>query len=338
MVGTAGTMLSRDAACVSDVREGELVPMDLYLMVDKTGSMLCPTGPDGVGCPPQYGGSGPTRWDSVSAAIKSFVASSGTNGISVGIGFFPSTGAGTYSCLASDYIAPAVEIAPLPPAAPAIARAIDQQTVAGITPTTASLEGALTHAKGWASSHAGRRVAVVYATDGEPGGCGLDNNVGRAAQIAKAGLDAAPSVVTYVLGVGPSLDSLNQIAVAGGTGKAYFVDTGQNVTQQFVDALNGIRNRSITCDYAIPTSTRGPLDYSLVNVEAQLGTRGPATLVTHVEGASGCDAMTGGWYYDQPSSPSVISLCPATCQPLSSTQGSRLEVIIGCRTVAAPVK
>src|SRR4051812_18567533 len=46
-----GSSVSRDAACVRDARQGEQVPLDLYFMVDKTGSMNCRTGPEGANCP-----------------------------------------------------------------------------------------------------------------------------------------------------------------------------------------------------------------------------------------------------------------------------------------------
>jgi hypothetical protein len=41
----------------------------------------------------------------------------------------------------------------------------------------------------------------------------------------------------------------------------------------------------------------------------------------------------GGWYYDNPSAPSRISLCKATCDPILAAPGSRLEVLIGCQTI-----
>ena len=41
--GVKGQTIDPNSACVADKREGEQVPIDLYFMVDKTGSMLCPS-------------------------------------------------------------------------------------------------------------------------------------------------------------------------------------------------------------------------------------------------------------------------------------------------------
>jgi len=45
-----------------------------------------------------------------------------------------------------------------------------------------------------------------------------------------------------------------------------------------------------------------------------------------------CDG-NGGWYYDDPSSPTMIKLCEATCRALST--GS-MQVEFGCDTVEQP--
>jgi hypothetical protein len=180
-------------------------------------------------------------------------------------------------------------------------------------------------------------VALVYATDGIPQGC-RNNTVAGAADAAKAALAGTPSIATYVLGVGPQLNSLNDIAVAGGTGMAYLVDTGGDVTTQLATALASIKSRALTCDYTIPMSSAGPIDPGQVNVIAKVGDMGTATLIGQVPNKAGCDASGGGWYYDNPANPSLITLCTTTCMPLLSTPNSHLQVLIGCKTEGQPIK
>jgi hypothetical protein len=41
----------------------------------------------------------------------------------------------------------------------------------------------------------------------------------------------------------------------------------------------------------------------------------------------------GGWYYDNPTAPTLIKLCDSTCQSLS---GGSIQVEFGCDTIVQP--
>ncbi len=109
------------------------------------------------------------------------------------------------------------------------------------------------------------------------------------------------------------------------------VDTGGNVAQQLAAALGNIASSTLTCDFRIPASSSGTLDFGRVNVQVQIGTTGGPMLVSQVPSKDGCGSGPG-WYYDNPAKPTLITLCPATCDPLLKTPGSRLDVLIGCKT------
>ncbi|MGC4091022.1 MAG: VWA domain-containing protein [Polyangiaceae bacterium] len=209
------------SACVGTSVEGERMPVDLYFMVDTTGSMNCPV-PDSASDPCTTDPGAPyadtTRWVVESAALNSFIQSSKNAGMGMGIGFFPNS---KNMCDADTYRTPSVEIALLPGAAPNLTAAVKAKKPSGYTPTLASLTGALRHATDYAKAHAGHRVAVVYSTDGYPVNCGSDNTIANAAKVAKDAHAATPSISTYVLAVGNNLSALNEIAAAGGTDQAY---------------------------------------------------------------------------------------------------------------------
>ena len=270
-------------------------------MVDTTGSMMCPTGPDGARCsmPPSPPVTGATRWSEVKKALDAFVQSSANAGIGVGVGFFPRAATddgdqpGAVACKASDYVSPAREIALLPGAADDIVASIDSQEPSGSTPTLASLQGAIQYATTRAAADPDRRIAIVYATDGIPQGCDASNTIANSAIAARQAATFSPGVVTYVLGVGPKLNSLDEIAAAGGTGQAYLVDSA-NVADDLANALANIRTRSLACDYHIPQAKSGTLDYGLVNVEVQVGTSGSPGLVNQVADRSKCGAKGAG--------------------------------------------
>jgi len=67
-------------ACAGDTVKGELVPLDMYIMLDKSGSMLEKT---------SQGAQKPTKWEAVTKALDSFFTDPGSNGLGVGLQFFP---------------------------------------------------------------------------------------------------------------------------------------------------------------------------------------------------------------------------------------------------------
>ncbi len=343
--GAGGGAGGLPAGCASEKYTGELVPADMFVMLDRSGSM---------------NDSG--KWGAVTKAINDFVQLPNLSKLGMGIAFFPTKPAvppptapctsdidcGAYgpcipgfnqcngalapndSCVAPDYAKPAVPIADLPGVGSAIATAISGQSPGGdSTPAAPALEGAIDYAQSWAAQHTDRVVIVVFATDGEPTNCN-PNRVDTVAARAKEGLDGTPSVKTFVIGVGQELTTLNLIAKEGGTDKAVLVSTG-NAAQEFLAALNKIRG-AIGCQYLIPKPATGDPDYGKVNV-AFTPNGGAQEVYPKVNDASGCVGQKA-WYYDNPSSPTQIVLCPAACDQVENTQGGGVtEVVLGCKTV-----
>ena len=199
--GVKGQTIDPNSACVADKREGEQVPIDLYFMVDKTGSMLCPIGRAGDTCasPPARPVKGATRWSEMSKALTTFIGATDNAGVGAGMGFFPRPGKDTdtgITCQVADYEKPDVDIGILPDVAAAITMSIGDQKPAGSTPTLSSITGALNYAKQRQAATPSRRVALVYATDGIPQGCTTDG-VNLAAMAAKDALVTARSPLTF---------------------------------------------------------------------------------------------------------------------------------------------
>jgi hypothetical protein len=236
------------------------------------------------------------------------------------------------SCAVADYQRPTVPIGILPQAAGGIAAALDAQTPFGGTPTLPALQGALEHAKFWATSNPGHKVVVVLATDGKPTEC--SSTVQNVAQVAAAAANGSPRINTFVIGVGPQLQDLNQIAAAGGTGQAFIVNGG-GAHQQFTDALNKIRGASLDCEFLLPQPQNGgQLDYSKVNVQFTPPSGG-AQIVKQVRNQAECAAAGGGWYYDNPQNPTRIIACPQSCTGFNAQFGGQVDVLLGCKTITA---
>jgi hypothetical protein len=328
--GNGGTGLG--GGCATDTHDGELVPLDMFLMLDNSGSM-----------------SDSGKWTAVSGAIKQFVGLPGTDGLAMGFGHFPivppappsctvNTDCGASGlcffgiCVANDecepteYGKPVVPIAPLPGVGPQISAAIDQLGPNGGTPTRAALQGAMMYTIDWAKQNPDHISIVVLATDGQPEGC-EPNSVADVSNVAAQGVASSPSVLTFVVGVGSELTALNAVAQAGGTQQAIIVNAG-NAAQEFLDALNAIRG-AVGCNYKIPIPASGKPDTTKVNV-AFTPDGGAQVIFPKVGGAGDCQGKTG-WYYDNEADPTQIILCPAACDLVSNLKG-KVDVVLGCQT------
>ena len=116
----------------------------------------------------------------------------------------------------------------------------------GSTPQAPALDGALSYAKAWASAHPTHKVAVMMITDGLPNECTPNVDAPTdTAQVAASYANSAPSVKTFVVGIGPDASQAqwNQIASAGGTGTSQVALT----TATILPALNAVRVALKTC-------------------------------------------------------------------------------------------
>lgn len=247
-------------------------------------------------------------------------------------------------CFLDDYDDARVDVAPLPGVAAALTSAIDaipDPLETALTPTSVALEGGLAYAKKVAAANPTHSVVVVMATDGLPTRC-LPYDSASIGKIASAQAKASPAIKTFVVGVFSDAEkavaqaNLDQIASAGATGTAMLVSTGGNVTADFQKALDEIRDAALPCEYRVPVPTGGAPDYGRVNVRfSPVGV--PSSMLAQRKDASACDAA-GGWYYDVAPSgaaaPSKVLLCPSTCEQVKrSTEGSKVEVLLGCTTI-----
>jgi hypothetical protein len=328
--------------CNSQVYDGELVPLDMFLMLDKSGSMQ-----------------DSSKWSAVTGAITQFMQPITTSDkLGMGLGLFPTPAsgpipsacttnqecgfygpcvpvfnqcngalAGNDSCVATDYQTPVVPIAELPGVSSQISGAISSASPDGAsTPAGPALEGAIDYATIWAQGHPDRMTVVVLATDGDPTNC-TPNTVADVAAHAAEGLNQSPSIKTFVIGVGSELTSLNQIAQSGGTDQATLVSTA-NAGAEFKAALDKIRG-AVVCQYLVPQD--GKSDPTKVNILFTPDGQTDGEIIPGVSGLSACQGNKG-WYYDNPSNPTQILLCPAACDMVKNVKG-KVEVVFGCQTV-----
>jgi hypothetical protein len=316
---SAGEGGRNDGACIGVSNEAESVPIDLFIMMDRSMSMdeLVPGGQM-------------TRWQALHKAVETFVDSGSDGDIRAGIGFFGVTGGNDPSldCDQRRYATPKVEIGPLDEVGPDLVAAMDDVAPGGLTPAGPALAGALEHASAWAKDNPGRVTAVVLVSDGYPTQCDplTPSGLGTIAQQAH---ENAPFVRTYVIGLDAKYN-LDAVALAGGTHSAFIVENG-DFASSFASVLENVANTKLACEYALPPSPDASkkLDFAKVQVTYAPASNDVEEEIPSVPNLSGCgQSANGGWYYDNVSNPTSILVCPCTCARFDA---GRVDVRVGCK-------
>lgn len=315
-------------SCAAKSVVGERLPLDVFVLLDQSGSMT----------------EGEDRWGPVTAAILGFVDDPTSQGVGVALQYFP-LGAQKREdpliCQTSNYETPAVPFAQLPQAAAAVRQSImahafgpaESDTPAHWgTPTRPAVEGVLTYLRAWQAAHADHRTVLLLATDGLPSKLCAKNTISDIAALLRQAATGPMPISTYVIGIG-KIDNLQELAQAGATGKPAFVVSntgGEAIRAEFLAALQTIRKAAVPCAVRIPDAM-GAVDLGKVNVELT-DAGGTKKVVPRVDGAAACKAGVPAWHFDVADKPSALVMCPSACEQVSSP-GARVDVVIGCKTV-----
>jgi hypothetical protein len=269
----------------------------------------------------------------VKSALETFVGDSKFDGLGVGVQYFPLVA----QCNVAAYTAPAVPFGLHPANSARIANSLEEQRMSGGTPTVPALEGAVAYTKSYlqlGAADAGRKAAVVLATDGVPdqscagvSDAGRPNNLANVVQVALGAANSSPQVKTFVIGVGSELGALNDIAVAGGTGKAVLVDVAANADVQFLTALTQIRRDALGCDFPVPYLTSVDLRKAQV---VFVPDDGSAHVFMPRRGDQAACLTGQGWYFDDPLVPAKVVLCPTSCDLVTQGRTGHLKVEFAC--------
>jgi hypothetical protein len=76
----------------------------------------------------------------------------------------------------------------------------------------------------------------------------------------------------------------------------------------------------------MPTSSKGLIDPDQVNLVYQSGST--STTIPRVSNAAACSG--DGWYYDNPTTPTKITMCPSTCSTMKADPNAKMKVELGC--------
>jgi hypothetical protein len=366
-IGTGGTIvitvdasdakdeLTEDAACGSGMAEATLLPVNIMMMFDRSGSMTNDQDE-------------PTRWTTATTALRTFFEAPAAEGLGVALRFFPddlpAEGCTAVECDCDPVACTEVlvemgtltaDAAPTDVQEGALIQAIEGSHPdrdgdrgggscdgdRGNTPIHPALDGALRWATTYQSGNADQKTVVVFVTDGDPAG-GCTDDYDEIDALAADAL-AAAGINTYVIGLtdengeGLNQDELNGLAVSGGTTEAFFVSDGPMASEQLLNTFNAIRGMELSCDFAMPEATDegDTIDPELVNVTFTPPAPAEPVTFTKVADAAGCDTALS-WYYDDETAPTRIYLCPAACEAVTTVEEASVGILVGCKPIIEP--
>jgi hypothetical protein len=315
-------------------------PLDVYLVLDRTGSM-------GTDC--AYAPASSTTAPVASKACYATYALADyltgvTPTVETTLAFNLMSTDANQSCDGAGYVPALIAATRLPVAANgALVRRISDEDFSGGhgTRIESALNGIAAYTR--TSRAVGREMIGVLVTDGDATQC--EQRTSNLAQIAAAQL-ANTGIRTFIIGMdGATEANLEEIAVAGGADPhddfcgsirppCHYWNVGDGSGSVLASALRAISEQAVPlpCEIDIVglAAPQGEtLDYARINVTLTEADR--VTTIPRVSDAASCPTGELAWFYDDPAPPTRIRLCPAACEAVTAAgDGAKLNVVAGC--------
>ena len=268
-------------------------------------------------------------WEFASAGLQQFVTDPRSQDLGVGLRLFG------LECEASAYDEkPTVEVDVVSNTASDIISKTSQRISLNASPMLPALQGGITHQSKRATRYTQTKQIVVLLTDGISQDLTCiysEQDVENAAGQGFAAAAGEPVIETYVIGFGlPSTPSqvasdildrflpLKAIATAGG-GTSQTLDSGDDPSLMN-EALQLVRRQAKPCEYLVP---------KMVEPTKLILAWSPGGEVPKVDNANSCGNREG-WYFDAPSAPGRMRLCPKSCDSVQGTKPPTAQLFVGC--------
>ncbi len=332
-------------ACAQTSAVATLKPLDMFVMLDRSGSMNEPQNEPAQKGDCNIGQAVNSKWCHAINALSSYFKSTAATGHGAALQFFalgaPAACDGTtyntsytpggttgYTTLPSNVFDATLNlVSPM-----------------GQTPTEGALRGIVGFSGRPLNQRAGRIPIGVLITDGDPTLCDL--NVTNLTNILQNHYNAT-KIPTFVIGMtGATFATLETIAGGGnaplhgdtvgtvtdacgnGAGPCRHWNIADGTGNTLAEAMKQIQGLAIACQYSMPVPAVGVVNPNDVTVEYLQNGVPPAKKLTRVTNAAAC--VADGWYYDNNASPTAIQLCGTQCTAVQADQGAKINVMLGC--------
>jgi hypothetical protein len=222
------------------------------------------------------------------------------------------------------------------------------------TPIETALRGAGTFCSRFEQGSMGEECVAVLLTDGAPSGCAQET--ATLVQLAQTIYAGGMGTRLFTVGLqGADFGLLDALAQAGGgvdcdPNSARFSCDVSGGPDQLRDAMQRIRSVvtkvttrvetttrvedvPVECEWTVPAPPAGGMfDKKRVNVRASAPSLKAPIDFGQVENAAAC--VEKGWHYDKPDAPTRLIACPQTCSMLKATPLAKVDILLGCATVA----
>jgi hypothetical protein len=301
-------------------------PMNMVLMVDTAGTKG-------------------SRFGGIQQAVMGMAANAAYAGVGVALRFYPvaQPGSGCDSacnvtaCSNMQVPLGALTADPAPTDAQEQALSTAFGTVTnpefgGSEPVEAALRGALQVAIAHAQAFPNDGNAVVLFTSRLPDTC--DTNMTNIAAIAQNAY-ATYGILTYVIDMNRNNVSYNPVALAGGSGAAVnglaAGTASGSIAGVIQPVLEGIAAQGgLNCTFTLQSSNIDTAQ-TVVTMTSSTGT---VTTLTQQANMAGCG---DGWFLDNPTTPTTLTICPTTCATARADRGSSIRVAAPCLASYGPI-
>ena len=336
-------------ACASTTVTAEPIPLDLIILVDRSGSMNEPGWNYNewyqADCNIDEGEVKDSKWCRAINALMDFFESPSSVGMGVGFRTFAGGEEDCEGYPSLDVDFGIIQGGAGDPLLMALEAEMNAQHAEGQTPTERALKTiidftTLRQQANVANGDTNRRVIGVLVTDGIPFNCNT-----RTSDLNQLVVDhyAATGIPTFFIGMqGADYEGLETMADGGGAAAhdlycntdagppCHYYDVGEGDGTVLVDALDEIRSQVIGCQFAVPTAETGLVDLDSIEVHFTPGNGAPTETLTRVLGGEANCGENEGYYTDDDTTPTTILLCPATCARAESDPDSSVSIELLC--------
>jgi hypothetical protein len=335
-------------ACASTTVTAEPIPLDLIILLDRSGSMNEPgwqywqgeQGDCNIDETPIKG----SKWCRAINALMDFFESDSSVGTGVGLRTFSDDGEDCEAYPTLDVDFNIIQGGDSDPLLVALESEMNDRHAEGSTPTERALKTIVEFTlarqqENESTGNAHRKVIGILVTDGEPQACNRDTEYLNTIVLQHFEETGIP---TFFIGMqGADYRGLNTMAEGAGAPEhtegcnaavspCYYYDVGEGDGSILIDTLEEIRRTVIGCQFAIPEAEVGLVDLDSIEVQFTPAAGEPVETLTRVLGGEDNCGDSDGYYTDDDENPTTILLCPETCRRAEDKPTSSVSIELLC--------